>query len=67
MAKVQCADVEIDVSSGSGASVHADKRIDAEAVRFKLDKPDTAGIIEPIEQEEGEEYFSLLMPLKLSD
>ena len=43
------------------------KHINSEAVRFKLDKPDTAGIIEPIEQAEGEEYFSLLMPLKLSD
>jgi DNA polymerase-3 subunit beta len=43
------------------------KHIDSETVRFKLDRPDNAGVIEPLEQEEGEEYFSLLMPLKLSD
>lgn len=43
------------------------KHIDSEEVRFRLDRPDGAGIIEPAEQAEGEEYFSLLMPLKLSD
>ena len=31
MAKAQCADVGIDASSGPGASVYADKRIDANA------------------------------------
>ncbi len=43
------------------------KHMSCEEVRFKLDKPDNAGIIEPMDQSEGEEYFSLLMPLKLSD
>ena len=43
------------------------KNIGSEEVRFKLDRPDTAGIVEPAEQAEGEEYFTLLMPLKLSD
>jgi DNA polymerase-3 subunit beta len=43
------------------------KNMGCDEVRFKLDRPDNAGIIEPGEQEKGEEYFSLLMPLKLSD
>ena len=43
------------------------KHLGSEEVRFRLDRPDNAGIIEPGEQDEGEHYFSLLMPLKLSD
>ncbi|MCP4550092.1 MAG: DNA polymerase III subunit beta [bacterium] len=43
------------------------KNMDCEEINFKLDRPDNAGIIEPAELEDGEEYFSLLMPLKLSD
>ncbi len=43
------------------------KHLGSEEVRFRLDRPDNAGIIEPGEQSAGEHYFSLLMPLKLSD
>ena len=43
------------------------KHVGSDEVRFELDRPDNAGIIEPGEQSEGERYFSLLMPLKLSD
>jgi len=43
------------------------KHIGSEEVSLKLDRPDNAGIIEPGSQETGERYFSLLMPLKLSD
>ncbi len=43
------------------------KNIGSERVRFRLDRPDNAGILEPAMPEEGEEYFCLLMPLKLSE
>jgi DNA polymerase-3 subunit beta len=43
------------------------KHLGSEEVRFRLDRPDNAGIIEPGRQDDGERYFSLLMPLKLSD
>jgi DNA polymerase III sliding clamp (beta) subunit (PCNA family) len=43
------------------------KNIGSDEVCFKLDRPDNAGIIEPAEQAEGETYYTLLMPLKLSD
>jgi DNA polymerase-3 subunit beta len=43
------------------------KNMDSDQVRFRLDRPDNAGIIEPVEEQEGERYFCLLMPLKLSD
>ena len=43
------------------------KNMNVEEIVLKLDRPDNAGIIEPIEQESGEQYFALLMPLKLSD
>lgn len=43
------------------------KHLGSDEVRFRLDRPDNAGIIEPGQQSEGEHYFSLLMPLKLSD
>jgi DNA polymerase III subunit beta len=43
------------------------KNIGSERVRFRLDRPDNAGILEPADGGEGEEYFCLLMPLKLSD
>ncbi|MBN2170847.1 MAG: DNA polymerase III subunit beta [Candidatus Krumholzibacteriota bacterium] len=43
------------------------KNMDSDQVRFRLDRPDNAGIIEPVEERAGERYFCLLMPLKLSD
>ncbi len=43
------------------------KHMNCEEVRFKLDRPDNASIVEPADQADGEEYFSLLMPLKLSE
>ncbi len=57
------------MSIGYNASYLLDalKHMSCEEVRFKLDRPDNASIVEPATQEEGEEYFSLLMPLKLSE
>ena len=43
------------------------KNINSEEVLLKLDRPDNASIIEPLKQQECEEYYTLLMPLKLSD
>jgi len=42
-------------------------KIDTDRVRFKFREPVSAAIIEPAEQLEGEEYFCLLMPLRLVD
>lgn len=43
------------------------KNMRSERVRFRLDRPDNAGILEPADGDEAEEYFCLLMPLKLSE
>ena len=43
------------------------KNMGSERVRFKLDRPDNAGILEPVDGDADEEYFCLLMPLKLSE
>ena len=42
-------------------------RMDAAQVRFKFREPVSAAIIEPAEQIEGEEYFCLLMPIRMTD
>jgi len=42
-------------------------KIDTDRVRFKLREAMSAAIIEPAEQLDGEEYFCLLMPLRLVD
>jgi DNA polymerase-3 subunit beta len=38
-----------------------------EDVEFSIDRPDNATIIRPVKGQEGEEFFCLLMPLRLSD
>lgn len=43
------------------------KNMGSERVRFCLDRPDNAGILEPVDGDEDEEYYCLLMPLKLSE
>ena len=42
-------------------------KIDTDLVRFKFREPVSAVIVEPAEQLAGEEYFCLLMPLRLVD
>lgn len=43
------------------------RRIDSDEVMFDLDTPVTAGIVRPGVQEDGADYFCLLMPLRLSE
>jgi len=43
------------------------KNIDGERVKFRLDTPIKAALIEPLEQEKDENYFCLLMPLRLAE
>lgn len=43
------------------------KNIDGEKVKFCLDTPIKAAILEPMEQEKDEHYFCLLMPLRLAE
>ncbi len=42
-------------------------RMDSPAVRFQFREPVSAAILEPSEQAEGENYFCLLMPLRIMD
>ncbi len=42
-------------------------KIDTDLVRFKFREPVSAVIVEPAEQLNGEDYFCLLMPLRLVD
>jgi len=60
---------EEEMDIGYNATYLADilKHIDGERAKFLLDSPIKAGIIEPVDQEEGEHYFCLLMPLRLAE
>jgi len=66
---VECSYAGEPMSIGYNAAYLLDvlKNISSDEVLFKLDRPDNAGIIEPLKQAEKEHYFTLLMPLKLSD
>lgn len=43
------------------------KNMDGDKVKFRLDTPIKAAILEPLEQEKDEQYFCLLMPLRLAE
>jgi DNA polymerase-3 subunit beta len=43
------------------------KNIDGDRVMLKLDTPIKAALLEPVEQEPDENYFCLLMPLRLAE
>ena len=60
---------EEEMDIGYNATYLADilKHIDGERAKFRFDSPIKAGIIEPVDQEEGEYYFCLLMPLRLAE
>lgn len=36
-------------------------------VEFALDRPDSAAVVSPVQAQDGQEFFCLLMPLRLSD
>ncbi len=60
---------EDEMDIGYNATYLADilKHIDGDMAKFRLDSPIKAGIIEPVEQEKDENYFCLLMPLRLAE
>ena len=43
------------------------KSMSSEDVEFALDRPDNASVIRPIQSQDEEEFFCLLMPLRLSE
>lgn len=43
------------------------KSMQSEDVEFELDQADTAALIHPVNGKDGEEFFCLLMPLRLAD
>ncbi len=60
---------EDEMDIGYNATYLADilKHIDGDRTKLRLDSPIKAGIIEPLEQEKEENYFCLLMPLRLAE
>ena len=60
-------DEEMDIGYNAEYLQDVLTRMDASQVRFKFREPVSAAIIEPAEQIEGEEYFCLLMPIRMTD
>jgi DNA polymerase-3 subunit beta len=43
------------------------KSIDSNDVQFELDQPETAAIVRPVKKDKDDDFFCLLMPLRLAD
>ena len=55
---------EIEVGYNAQYLMEILRRMDSAEIRFELNDHVTAALLRPIEQEEGEDYFCLLMPLR---
>ncbi len=58
---------EMDIGFNASFLMDILKSVGSDDVEFSLDKPDTAAMIHPVGSEDGEEYFCLLMPLRLAE
>jgi DNA polymerase-3 subunit beta len=58
---------EMDIGFNANYLVEILKSTASDDVEFSIDRPDNASIIRPIQAREGEDFFCLLMPLRLSD
>ena len=65
--EVEYADEPMEIGYNANYLLEVLSKIDTDRARFKLREPVSAAIIEPAEQQDGEEYFCLLMPLRLVD
>ena len=57
---------EIMIGYNANYVLDALRHVDSEEVKFLIGNPDSACIIEPIEQEENQHFMMLLMPVRLS-
>lgn len=58
---------EMDIGFNASYLLDILKSTDSQDVELALDRPDNATVIRPVQPQEGEEFFCLLMPLRLSD
>ncbi|MCK5119908.1 MAG: DNA polymerase III subunit beta, partial [Candidatus Latescibacteria bacterium] len=43
------------------------RNMDSEEIVFELDTPISAGVIRPVQQQEGQDYLCLIMPLRIME
>ena len=58
---------EMDIGFNANYLLDILKSISGGDVEFALDRPENATIVKPLKGDDGEEFFCLLMPLRLSD
>jgi DNA polymerase-3 subunit beta len=58
---------EMDIGFNATYLLDILKSTTSQDVEFSIDRPDNATIIRPAQPQEGEDFFCLLMPLRLSD
>ena len=58
---------EMDIGFNASYLLDILKSMNSEDVEFTLDQADTAAIVKPVTETKGEEFFCLLMPLRLAD
>lgn len=58
---------EMDIGFNASFLMDILKSLGSDDVEFALDQPDSAAMIHPTGGEEGEEFFCLLMPLRLAE
>ena len=58
---------EMDIGFNANYMQDILKSMSSEDVEFALDRPDNASVIRPIQSQDEEEFFCLLMPLRLSE
>ncbi|MBM3321333.1 MAG: DNA polymerase III subunit beta [Candidatus Eisenbacteria bacterium] len=64
---VEYADEKMDVGYNALYLTDILRNIDGDRVKVRLDTPIKAALFEPVEQEADENYFCLLMPLRLAE
>jgi DNA polymerase-3 subunit beta len=58
---------EMDIGFNANYLLDILKSIGGGDVEFALDRPENASIVKPLKGDDGEDFFCLLMPLRLSD
>ena len=58
---------EMDIGFNASYLLDILKSINSDDVQFELDQPETAAIVRPVKDDKAEEFFCLLMPLRLAD
>jgi DNA polymerase-3 subunit beta len=58
---------EMDIGFNANYLLDILKCMGSDDVEFALDRPDNASVMRPSKSEDGEEFFCLLMPLRLSE